>query len=407
VANNTEQLPKFLKPYIKRSVWQGHQAVPPEHLGNKRKVTQALNSIYLEEERNQTVESISMPQSIPNTSSLPAYRPRFNRTQPVIAIVAENTFTELTDYIIPYGILSESGVAQVRAVAMKAEPIQMFPALSLEPQATVAEFDAQFPEGADYVVVPAVMHQQDPTLIEWIRHQANQGATIVGICDGAWVLANAGLLDGRKATGHWFSFKKLAKQFPQTEWQRDVRYVADGNVITTTGVTASIPVCIALVEAIAGREQAASLAQNLGVQDWSSQHSSQQFQLRAKSIWTALANKVAFWSHQDIGILIDAGVDEVALALVADAYSRTYRSKAFSLAASNQPVMSKWGLAIRPDRAQKSAAQRVDCTVELQRDRPPIALFEMALQEIKQRYGSSTAAFVALQLEYPHESREV
>jgi len=342
-----------------------------------------------------------MAKSMSNTSSLPAYTPRFNRTQPVIAVVAENTFTELTDYVIPYGILSESGVAQVQAIATQPGPIQMFPALGLEPQATVAEFDAQFPEGADYVVVPAVMRQQDPALLAYVRCQANQGATIVGICDGAWVLANAGLLEGRKATGHWFSFKKLAKQFPQTEWQRDTRYVADGNVITTTGVTASIPICIALVEAISGHEQAASLAQNLGVQDWSSQHQSQQFQLSAKHLWTALTNKLAFWSHQEIGIPIDTGVDEVALALVADAYSRTYRSQALALAASNQPVVSQRGLAIRPDRVQ-SAAQRVDHTLELQSDRPPVALFEMALQEIKQRYGSATAAFVALQLEYPH-----
>jgi putative intracellular protease/amidase len=314
--------------------------------------------------------------------------------------VAENTFTELTDYVIPYGILSESGVAQVLATATQPGTIRLFPALCIEPQATVAEFDAQFPEGADYVVVPAVMRQQDPALLEWICSQANQGASIVGICDGAWVLANAGLLDGRKATGHWFSFKKLAKQFPKTEWQRNTRYVADGNVITTTGVTASIPVCVALVEAIAGREQATSLAQSIGIQDWSSKHQSQQFHLRAKNILTALANKLAFWSHEDIGIPIDAGVDEVALALVADAYSRTYRSTAVSLASSNQPVMSKRGLAIQPNRVQ-GAAQLVDHTVELQRDRPPVALFDTALHDIEQRYGSDTAAFVALQLEYP------
>jgi putative intracellular protease/amidase len=342
-----------------------------------------------------------MTQSTPNASSLPTYAPRCNRAQPVIAIVAENTFTELTDYVIPYGLLSESGVAQVRAIAMKAGPIRLFPALSLEPQATVAEFDGQFPNGADYVVVPAVMRQQDPALLEWIRSQANKGATIVGICDGAWVLANAGLLDGRKATGHWFSFKKLTQRFAKTQWQRDVRYVADGNVITTTGVTASIPVCIALVEAIAGREQAASLAQSIGVRDWSSQHQSQLFHLRAQHILTALTNKLAFWSHQDIGVAIDAGVDEVALALVADAYSRTYRSAASALAASNQPVISKRGLAILPDRVQ-SAVQSVDRTIELPSDRPPIMLFNNALQEIEQMYGSGTAALVALQLEYPY-----
>jgi transcriptional regulator GlxA family with amidase domain len=344
---------------------------------------------------------------MPEVFDLPAYVPRFNRPKPVIAVIADNTGAELTDYVVPYGILSESGVAQVLAIALQPGPIQMFPALCLEPQATAAEFDRQFPEGADYVVVPAVMRQQDPTFLDWICSQVDKGATIVGICDGAWVLAHAGLLDGRQATGHWFSFNKLAKQFPKTNWRRDIRYVADGNVVTTTGVTASIPVCVALVDAIAGREQATSLAQRLGVQHWSAEHQSQHFQLSAKHILTAVANKLAFWSHEEIGIPIDTEVDEVALALVADAYSRTYRSKALSLASSNQPVMSKRGLVILPDRVQR-AEQPVDYIVELRSDLPPISLFDMALQDIKQRYGSDTSAFVALQLEYPtHKEKRV
>lgn len=184
-------------------------------------------------------ESISTPQVVSTASGIPAYAPRFNRARPIVAIVAENTFTELTDYVIPYGVLSESDVAQVFAIATKAGPIRMFPALRFEPQATVSEFDSRFSEGADYVVVPAVFHKKDPVLLEWICAQAKKGATIMGICDGSWVLANAGLLNGRKSVGHWFSFNDLARKFPKTERLRNTRYVADGNVITTTGVTAS------------------------------------------------------------------------------------------------------------------------------------------------------------------------
>lgn len=347
-------------------------------------------------------ESILTPQVVSTASGIPAYAPRFNRARPVVAIVAENTFTELTDYVIPYGVLSESEVAQVFAIATKAGPIQMFPALRFEPQATVSEFDSRFSEGADYVVVPAVFHKKDPVLLEWIRAQAKKGATIMGICDGGWVLANAGLLNGRKSVGHWFSFNDLARKFPKTERLRNTRYVADGNVITTTGVTASIPVCVALVEAIAGRDRAASLAQSIGIQSWSAEHQSEQFKLSAKHLFTAVANRLSFWSHEDIGIPINPGVDEIALSLVADTYSRTFRSKAFSLSPSDGPITTKRGLVILPDRVQ-GAGKAVDRTVKLRSDLPPVSSLDVTLQEIEQLYGSGSAAFIALQLEYPRQ----
>ena len=70
---------------------------------------------------------------------------RPGRTRPVVAVIGENYFTELSDYIVPYGVLAESGVAEVIALATKPGPIQMFPArLKIEPHATSADFDALF-----------------------------------------------------------------------------------------------------------------------------------------------------------------------------------------------------------------------------------------------------------------------
>jgi len=243
--------------------------------------------------------------------ALPSYVPRFSREKPVIAIVGENHLTELTDYVVPYGILAESGVAQVLAIATQAGPIRMFPSLKVVPQATITEFDRQFPEGADYVVVPAVSRSKDPILLAWINQQAGRGATIIGICDGVWVRANAGLLDGKQAVGHWFSMTRLGKKFPTTQWLRNMRYVGDGNIITTTGVSASIPVSIALVEAIAGRDRAVELAQRIGVQSWGTEHQSEQFKLRASDVFTAVINWLSFWSHETIGISVSDKFDEL------------------------------------------------------------------------------------------------
>jgi putative intracellular protease/amidase len=71
------------------------------------------------------------------------------RTRPLIAIIGINDATETTDYLMPYGILRRADVADVVALATGSGPVMLFPALKVEPQATVADFDARHPKGAD------------------------------------------------------------------------------------------------------------------------------------------------------------------------------------------------------------------------------------------------------------------
>jgi putative intracellular protease/amidase len=342
------------------------------------------------------------PSSLSSNSAdvIPTYVPRFGRSRPIVTVVGENTFTELTDYVIPYGVLHESGVADVIALATKAGPIQMFPALKIRPQSTVNGFDARFPEGADYVIVPAVHRTEDAALLGWVTSQAAKGATIVGVCDGVWVVANAGLLKGRRAVGHWYSFGDLGKKFPETTWVRNRRYVADGPIVTTTGVTASIPVSLALVEAIGGYERALSVAHAIGATDWNAAHRSGDFKLRAPHMYVAAINWVSFWSHEEIGVPISNDMNEVALALAADAYSRTYRSNAVSISPSAEEVRTRGGLLILPDRltGDPKAPNR---TLKPLDETKPVPALDSALREIADRYGRATSAFVALQMEYP------
>src|SRR5689334_23879411 len=94
------------------------------------------------------------------------------RQRPLIAIIGINDATETTDYLMPYGILKRADVADVVTLATKPGPMTLFPALKVEPQATVAEFDARHPDGADYVIVPAMSRDDDPAALQWIRSQA-------------------------------------------------------------------------------------------------------------------------------------------------------------------------------------------------------------------------------------------
>ncbi len=344
-------------------------------------------------------EPVTEAAAPPVPASIRGFEPRADRPRPLIAVVGENTYTELTDYVIPYAVLTESGVADVVALATKPGPLRMLPALSISPQATVGEFDALHPDGADYVIVPAVHAVEDPVLLAWVNAQASKGAAIVGICDGAWVLAHAGLLEGRRATSHWFSFSDLEDEFPGTHWTRDTRYVADGPIVTTTGVTASIPASLALVEAIAGFEQARIVADRLGVEDWSSEHQSDAFRLSAGNAWTAASNWLALWSHERIGVPLEPGMDELALALQVDALARTYRSEVISTSHDLAPVRTRRGLLIIPDDISDSTS--TDRVVVPRPGLDAARALDETLVEIERWYGAPTADFVALQLEYP------
>ncbi len=326
-------------------------------------------------------------------SAIPPLALHAGRSKPVVAVVGLNAGTEVTDFVVPYGILAHAGVAEVLALATGPGPITMRPALTVQAHATVAQFDERFADGADLVVVPAVAegHTADPVLLGWLRAQSAKGATIASICDGALVVANAGLFKGRRATGHWATQSQREREHPDTGWLTSVRYVADGPVVSSAGVSAAIPTSLALVEALGGKARAQQVAQDLGAAGWGPQHDSTPFKLGAGHMLTYAAN--AWFSRtDDIALPLADGADEIALALAADAWSRTYRSRALTVAAIPGPVRMRHGLRVLPDRIGVAPAST---------DIPPLRALDRALDGISQRYGRRTADFVSLQLEYP------
>ena len=321
------------------------------------------------------------------------------RERPLIAIVGINDATEATDYLMPYGVLRRADVADVLALGTKPGPMTLYPALKVEPQATVAEFDARHPDGADYVIVPAMSRDDDPTVLEWLKSQASRGAIVIGVCAGAKVVGEAGLLDGKRATTHWYFVKELREEHPAMRYVGDRRFLVDQGVATTTGISASMPMSLTLIEAIAGRDKARAVARDLGVAHWDARHDSGAFQLTRPFALTVIANRLTFWNQEQVGIELEPGIDEVSLALVADAWSRTYRSRALTFATTAGPRQSLGGLGIVPDRVAASwpAERRLPAIGGRQAAR---ALDE-ALQGIASRYGGRTAGVVAMQLEYP------
>jgi transcriptional regulator GlxA family with amidase domain len=106
---------------------------------------------------------------------------------------------------------------------------------------------------------------QDQALVQWVRQRAHAARRTASVCTGAFLLATAGLLDGRRATTHWSRCADLAAGFPSVRVEPDPIYIRDGAVWTSAGVTAGIDMALALVEADLGRTVATAVARHLVV----------------------------------------------------------------------------------------------------------------------------------------------
>ncbi|GGD47750.1 DJ-1/PfpI family protein [Pseudoxanthomonas indica] len=323
------------------------------------------------------------------------------RARPLVAVVGINDATETTDYLVPTGILRRADVADVRMLASAPGPVRLFPALTVQPDATVAAFDTRHPDGADYVIVPAMSRDDDPAVLAWLRAQADKGAIIIGVCAGAKVVAAAGLLDGKRATTHWYYREQLLQRNPSIHYVANRRIVVDHGVATTTGISASLPMMLTLVQAIAGRDKAQAVAAQLGMVRWDAGHDSGRFQFTRPFASTVLANTLAFWQREELGILLQLGMDEVSLALAADAWSRTYRSRVSSFAFSSAAVDTWNGVQVIPDGV--AGEWPVDRRVTSFARQAPARVLDHTLTAIAARYGEPTADVVAMQLEYPRE----
>ena len=136
------------------------------------------------------------------------------RGRPLIAVIGINDATETTDYLLPVGVLRRADVADVVMLSTGPGPVQLYNALTVKADATIAQFDARHPDGADYVIVPAMSRDDDPAALGWIRRQAGKGARIIAICAGATVVGAAGLLAGKRATTHWYYLPQLRDRNP-------------------------------------------------------------------------------------------------------------------------------------------------------------------------------------------------
>jgi transcriptional regulator GlxA family with amidase domain len=123
-------------------------------------------------------------------------------------------------------------------------------------------------ERARTVIVPAIADVDDPIdleLVQAVRAAHDAGARVVSLCTGAFVLAEAGLLDGLRATTHWAHTDVLAQRYPRIQVDPDVLYVDNGQVMTSAGKAAAIDLSLHLIRGDHGTSTANTAARRLVV----------------------------------------------------------------------------------------------------------------------------------------------
>ncbi|MEU6781896.1 helix-turn-helix domain-containing protein [Nonomuraea angiospora] len=150
---------------------------------------------------------------------------------------------------------------QFAAVPVGDAPVRLSPGFTLAPESGGWDLDS-----TDTLVIPACtnVHDDPPAeLVDVVREAYLRGIRILSICSGAFVLAAAGVLDGRRATTHWLHAEELSRRYPAVRVDPSVLYVEDANVITSAGTVAGIDACLHVVRVDHGAAVAAELARRL------------------------------------------------------------------------------------------------------------------------------------------------
>lgn len=162
----------------------------------------------------------------------------------------------------PLEVLAAAGYPTF-VVSPDGAPVRASSGLQIVPDADLAHAPAKI----DTLLVAGGVGVQaalgDRALRDWIAARTKGARRVASVCTGAFLLAAAGILDGRRATTHWAAAAELARRYPRVRVDPEPIFVRDGKVWTSAGVTAGMDLALALVEEDQGRDVALSIARHL------------------------------------------------------------------------------------------------------------------------------------------------
>ena len=138
------------------------------------------------------------------------------------------------------------------------------PVPSFQGPQTMAEFDYQNCPQLDLILLPGgfgtIQELDNQAILSFLKERVPSAQVTMSVCSGSWILAKAGLLDGRRATSNKFYFKMATQQSDQVDWVSEARWVEDGPVFTSSGVSAGIDMSLAVIASLYGEKKAMDIA---------------------------------------------------------------------------------------------------------------------------------------------------
>ncbi|MCH6264893.1 DJ-1/PfpI family protein [Neobacillus citreus] len=176
---------------------------------------------------------------------------------------------EVLDFAGPFEVFSVAALENgqkpfvVKTVSEKGTMIYARNGLKVQP-----DFSFDTMPKFDILVIPGGPGAREREInndkvITWIESQMKNVQLMTSVCTGALLLAKAGLLKDKMATTHWASYERLEKEFPEVEVQRDVKFVDEGNVITSGGISAGINMTFHIVKRLVGPQVAQETAKRM------------------------------------------------------------------------------------------------------------------------------------------------
>jgi transcriptional regulator GlxA family with amidase domain len=148
---------------------------------------------------------------------------------------------------------------EILTVAEKTGPVSSFQG----PQ-TMVEFDYQNCPRLDLILLPGgfgtIQELENKAFMFFLTERVPSAKVTMSVCSGSWILARAGLLNGRRATSNKAYFKMATQQSDQVEWVSEARWVEDGPFYTSSGVSAGMDMSLAVIASLYGKEKALDIA---------------------------------------------------------------------------------------------------------------------------------------------------
>jgi putative intracellular protease/amidase/acetyl esterase/lipase len=376
-----------------------------------------------------TAEARLEPPPAPPSGALPSVSLP-DPERPMAVILVGDGFTEATDLLAPYELLARSGAYQVRTLARERKPLALFPGrLDILPHLTLQEWEEGVGQDPDLIVLP-YMEGGSPEahgeLEEWLRRRWTGTNTLVTICGGSWVAAAAGLLEGRSATSHRNVLRVVEDAHREVAWTRGVRYVDDGNLVSSAGITSGIDAVLHFLAREHGEETARRVAREVGYPHLEYLEDPA-FELLRTNASIRLLNR-AFGSGPRVGLLLADGASELHLAALTDTYPRSFIASLLPIAVDRRYVATRHGLHLVPrwEIGDPPALDRLilagnPTPMEGERGEGWIRSLELApepletggfpydrfLEAMARDLGGAAARDAALGLEYPMSTAEI